>query len=185
MGWDSFSTGQGGYARGGCCLKVKLGLARGKYLPAGLHAAEASYVSASSLSAFRAAIVWSVWSCKMPLANTSAVLNLLDGPFGVDRAYLIFWARFRMMRRYLACRPDEVPHIFSVCWILLLTLLRGMVQCICCLPLLLRLGLPGMGVNMSGPVSSKLALSRLKERAFGMLNSWTSEDLYNYLTLPT
>ena len=51
-------------------LKVKLGLVRGKYLPAGLHAAEASFLSASSLSAFRAAGVRSVWSCMMPLANT-------------------------------------------------------------------------------------------------------------------
>ena len=34
-------------------FQVKLGLVRGKYLPAGLHAAEASYVSASSLSSFR------------------------------------------------------------------------------------------------------------------------------------
>ena len=38
-------------------FRVKLGLVRGKYLPAGLHAAEASYVSSSSISAFRAAIV--------------------------------------------------------------------------------------------------------------------------------
>ena len=36
-------------------FQVKLGLARGKYLPAGLHAAEASYVSSSSISALRAA----------------------------------------------------------------------------------------------------------------------------------
>ena len=34
-------------------FKVTLGPVRGKCLPAGLHAAEASYVSASSLSAFR------------------------------------------------------------------------------------------------------------------------------------
>ena len=45
-------------------FKVKLGLVRGKYLPAGLHAAEASYVSSSSISAFRAAIVRAVWSSK-------------------------------------------------------------------------------------------------------------------------
>ena len=37
-------------------FQVKLGLVRGKYLPAGLHAAEASYLSFSSISAFRAAI---------------------------------------------------------------------------------------------------------------------------------
>ena len=50
-------------------FKVKLGLARGKYLPAGLHAAGASCVSA--------ALVTSVWSCKMPLAK--------------PQLYLIFW----------------------------------------------------------------------------------------------
>ena len=37
-------------------FQVKLGLVRGKCLPAGLHAAEASYVSSSSISAFRAAM---------------------------------------------------------------------------------------------------------------------------------
>ena len=103
-------------------FKVKFGLVRGKYLPAGLHAAEASaglhaaeasYISASSLSAFLAAIVRSVWSCEMPLANSPAILNLLDGPGGVDPACHIVWARFRMMRRYLAYRPVEVgsPHL--------------------------------------------------------------------------
>ena len=35
-------------------FQVKLELVRGKYLPAGLHAADASYVSSSSISAFRA-----------------------------------------------------------------------------------------------------------------------------------
>ena len=47
-------------------FQVKLGLVRGKYLPAGFHAAEASYVSSSSISAFRAAIVRAVWSAQMP-----------------------------------------------------------------------------------------------------------------------
>ena len=51
-------------------FQVRLGLMRGKYVRADLHAAEASYVSASSLGSFRAAIVRSVWSCKMPLAST-------------------------------------------------------------------------------------------------------------------
>ena len=58
-------------------FQVKLGLVRGTFFPAGLHAAEASYVPASSLSAFRAAIVRAVWPSKMPLANTPAVLNSL------------------------------------------------------------------------------------------------------------
>ena len=88
-------------------FQVKLGLVRGKYLPAGLHAAEGSYVSSSSISALRAAIVCSVWSSKMPLANAPALLNLLDGPVGVDPAFHIIWSRFRMMRRFLAYCPEE------------------------------------------------------------------------------
>ena len=93
---------------------VKLGLVRGKYLSAGLHAAEASYVSSSSISAFRAAIVRAVWSTKMPLANTHAILNLLDGPFDVDPAFHIIWSTFRMMRRFLAYCPEEEPRIFRM-----------------------------------------------------------------------
>ena len=95
-------------------FQVKLGLVRGKYLSAGLHAAEASYVSSSSISAFRAAIVRAVWSSKMPLTNTPAVLNLLDGPFDVDPAFYIIWSRFRMMRRFLAYCPEEEPRIFRM-----------------------------------------------------------------------
>ena len=63
-------------------FQVKLGLVRGKLLPAGLHAAEASYVSSSST-----AIVRAVWSCKMPLPGTFAILNLQDGPVGIDPAF--------------------------------------------------------------------------------------------------
>ena len=95
-------------------FQVKLGLVRGKFLSAGLHAAEASYVSSSSISAFRAAIVRAVWSTKMPLANPPAILNLLDGPVGVDPAYYVVWARFRMVRRYLAYCPEEEPRIFRM-----------------------------------------------------------------------
>ena len=93
---------------------TKLDLVRGKFIPAGLHAAEASYVSSSSISAFRAAIVRSVWSSKMPLANAPAILSLLDGPVGVDPAYHVVWSRFRMMRRYLAYCPEEEPRIFRM-----------------------------------------------------------------------
>ena len=50
-------------------FKVKLRLVRGEYLLAGLHAAEACYVSSSSIRAVRAAIVRAVWSSEMPLAN--------------------------------------------------------------------------------------------------------------------
>ena len=47
----------------------------------------------------------------MPLANAPAILNLLDGPVGVDPAFHIVWSRFRMMRWYLAYNPDEEPRI--------------------------------------------------------------------------
>ena len=40
--------------------------------------------------------------------------KMLDGTVGVDLAYHIVWARFRMMRRYLACRLDEIPRIFRM-----------------------------------------------------------------------
>ena len=78
--------------------QVKLGLVRGQYLPA----AEASNVSASSLSAFRAA---------MPLASTLAILNLL---VGMGPVFHIIWVRFRMMRLYLAYCPEEETRIFRM-----------------------------------------------------------------------
>ena len=51
---------------------------------------------------------------KMPLANAPAILNLLNGPVGVDPAYHVVWSRFRMMRRYLAYCPEEEPRIFRM-----------------------------------------------------------------------
>ena len=73
-------------------FQVNLELVRGKYLLAGLHAAEASYVSSSSTSAFGAAIVRAVWSSKMPLASVPAILYLLYGPVGVDPAFHVVWS---------------------------------------------------------------------------------------------
>ena len=95
-------------------FQVKLGLVRGKCLPAGLHAAGASYVSSSSISPVGAAVVWAVWSSKMTVARTLAILNLLDGPVGIDPAFHFISARFRMMRRYLALRRNLGS---SGCWI--------------------------------------------------------------------
>ena len=63
---------------------------------------------------FRAAIVRAVWSSKMPLANTPAILNLLDGPVDVDPAFYVIWSSFRMMRRFLAYCPEEEPRIFRM-----------------------------------------------------------------------
>ena len=95
-------------------FRVKLGLVRGKYLLAGLHVAEASYVFSSSISAVKAAIVRAVWSSKKPLASAPAILNLLDGPIDVDPAFYVVWSRFRMMRWYLAYCPSEEPRIFRM-----------------------------------------------------------------------
>ena len=93
-------------------------------MPAGLHAAEASPVSISSLSSFRAAIGRAVWSSKMPMASTLVLLNLLDGPVGVDPACHIIWARFSMLRRYLAYWPGEVPRVYRM-WDLIASGARG------------------------------------------------------------
>ena len=35
-------------------------------------------------------------------ANAPTILSLLDGPDDVDPAFYVVWARFRMMRRFLA-----------------------------------------------------------------------------------
>ena len=95
-------------------FQIRLGVVRGKYLPADLHAAEASNVSSSSISAFRDAIVRAVWSSKMPLANVLAVLNLLEGSVDVDPFFHIIWSSFRVMRRILAYCPEEEPRIFRM-----------------------------------------------------------------------
>ena len=59
-----------------------LGMVRSKYLPGGLHGCEGAAVSVTALSSFRAAIARAVWSKKLPMTNTPALLNLLDGPLG-------------------------------------------------------------------------------------------------------
>ena len=51
---------------------------------------------------------------KMPLANSPAILNLLDGAVDVDPAFHVVWSRFRMMRRFLAYCPEEEPRIFRM-----------------------------------------------------------------------
>ena len=118
LGLGLFQRGLVGVAAVGALplgFQVKLGLVRGKNFPAGLHAAEASYVSSSSIGAFRAAIVRTVWSSMMPPVNASAIHSLLDGPVGIDPAFHVVWTRFRMMRRYLAYCPDEEePRIFRM-----------------------------------------------------------------------
>ena len=48
-----------------------------------------------------------VWGWSLLEGPIPAVLNLLDGPVGVDPAFHIVWSRFRMMRHFLAYCPEE------------------------------------------------------------------------------
>ena len=90
-------------------------MVRGKFFLAGLHAAEGFICFPPPLFVpFRAAVVRAVWSSEMPLANAPAIHNLLDGPVGIDPAFHIVWARFPMMRRYLAYCLEEEPNIFRM-----------------------------------------------------------------------
>ena len=91
-----------------------LGMVRSKYLPGGLHGCEGAAVSVTALGSFRSAIARAVWSKKLPMTNSPALLSLLDGPWGSDPAFFIIWNRFRQLRRYLAYRPDEEARIFRV-----------------------------------------------------------------------
>ena len=54
------------------------------------------------------------WSRRQPLANMGAVLSVLDGPQGCDPAYFVVWFRFRMVRGYIAYRPDEVGVVYHL-----------------------------------------------------------------------
>ena len=68
----------------------------------------------------------------MPLANSPAILNLLDGPVDVDPAFHVIWSRFRMMGRFLAYCREEEPRIFRM-----LEECAGSWSCSSCLILLL------------------------------------------------
>ena len=91
-----------------------LGMVRSKFLPGGLHGCEGAAVSVTALSSFRSAISRAVWSKKLPMTNTPALLNLLDSPWGSDPAFFIIWNRFRQFRRFLAYRPDDHDRIFRL-----------------------------------------------------------------------
>ena len=91
-----------------------LGMVRSKYLPGGLHGCEGAAVSVTALCSFRSAIARAVWSKKLPMISTPALLSLLDAPWGSDPAFFIIWSRFRQLRRYLAYRPDEEARIFRL-----------------------------------------------------------------------
>ena len=58
------------------------GMVRSKYLPGGLHGCEGAAISVSALSSFRSAVARAVWSKKLPMTKTPALLSSLDGPWG-------------------------------------------------------------------------------------------------------
>ena len=91
-----------------------LGMVCSKYLPGGLHGCEGAAISVSALSSFRSAVARAVWSKKLPMTNTPALLSLFDGPWGSDPAFFIIWSRFRHLRRYLSYRPQEEDRIFRL-----------------------------------------------------------------------
>ena len=152
-------------------LRVK----RTMFLPGALHGIEASFLADTSLRKLSTAIFRAVWSGRQPLANTGAVLRLLDGPSGCDPAFCVVWFPFRMLRRYLAYRPGEVHRVYRLidsaaegC--------RGTALCICLLRVLLRLGFSGIPVCLggTGPVLSNLAGPIQHFRA-AVLEAWRSK----------
>ena len=92
----------------------KLRILRTKFLPGALHAIEGSRISFSLLQRLRSAFVSAALSWKMPLAHVGAFLSLLNGPPGCDPGFFVLWCRFRLLRRYLAFRPLEVPRIYAL-----------------------------------------------------------------------
>ena len=185
-----------------------MGLVRVKFLSAGLHAVEASHISFSSLSSFRAAIGRAVCSSKMLTASTLVLLNFLDGPVGVDPAYHVIWARFSMLRRYLAYWLDEVPRVYRMLDLVasgagghgqIHLLLASAAQigfawdggsrvgfgCLCFL-----LGCLLAQFSIFALLFCKLGISRSpldlqKERVLGVFSLRISKALYNYLSLLT
>ena len=75
------------------------------------------------------------------------ILNLLDGPVGVDPAFHIIWSRFRMMRRYLTHCPEEEPRIFRMLDLISRGAQGHGAMVIFCLSLLLSWVLLGMVVD--------------------------------------
>ena len=91
-------------------LRVKLS----SFIPGALRGIEASFLAEADLRKLLAAIVRVVWSRRRSLANPGAVLGLLDGPSGCHPAFCVVRFRFRMLRRFLAYWPGEVPKVYRL-----------------------------------------------------------------------
>ena len=92
----------------------RLGVLRNMFILGALHGVEASFLAESSVRKLRSAFCKVAWSRRQPFAHVGTVLGLLDGPAGCDPAFCVVWFRFRLMRRYLAFRPEEVPRVYRL-----------------------------------------------------------------------
>ena len=93
---------------------VKLGFVSSKYTPAGLHAAEASCVSSSSLSAFSAAIVRLFGPVRCLLLALLRSLTYWMGRMGLIQLFILFGLGFARCVGILAYCPEEEPWIFRM-----------------------------------------------------------------------
>ena len=96
-----------------CVLRRWFGVS-GLTLTAAPHGREASKVAQSSFLKLRSASARAVWSWRITLARDGAALSSLEGPVGCDPGFCVDWNRFRMMRRFSACRPGEVPRVMRL-----------------------------------------------------------------------
>ena len=92
----------------------RLRILRTKFLSGALHAIEGSRISFCSLTAI------TVRFCFCRLVQEDAFGSCWCGfvlagcPVGCDPGFYVLWCRFRLLRRYLAYRPLEVPRLYSL-----------------------------------------------------------------------
>ena len=94
----------------------RLKVIRSMFNPGALHGIEDSFLADVSLRELRTAIFKVVWSSRQRLANVGAVQCSVCSMvrLGCDPAFCVVWFRFRMLRRYLAFRPGEVPGVYRL-----------------------------------------------------------------------
>ena len=91
----------------------RLRIPRAMHLPG----VEASLVSISGLRRLRTAFGQAAMSGSLRLANSGAVLALLDFPVGSDPGFYVVWCRFRMLRRHMAFY-SSVHELARICSLL-------------------------------------------------------------------
>ena len=92
----------------------RLRVVRTTLVPEALHGIEAYLLAQSRLLKLRAAVLTATWSRRQPLAHAGAVLCLFDGTEVCNPRLCAMRLRFRMLRRYLAYRSQEVGWIYRM-----------------------------------------------------------------------